>query len=139
MNRWTLAAAACLVSCSRESEIDRQPIEPEAEAFERAPGVAQPPFYVGVWAVHPSVCAFAPGSADPSPIALTEREFLGYESRCRVAEAQEGTEGGWRLSLVCASDGIERVETLELDVDGAMLRVRRQDGPEAALVRCEEE
>ncbi len=140
--RLIVAAAALLISaCTEQSKIDQQSIEPDAEAL--APGDDVPPmtprtapFYVGVWAVDPALCSIAPGSGDPAPIAITENEFVGYENRCRVAEAQEGTEAGWRLSLVCMAEGVEYVETIDVDVDGDMLRLRRENAPETAFVRC---
>lgn len=140
----TAAALALLASCTRQSEIDEQSIEPDAEAL--SPGdevepMEEPaaPYYVGVWAVDPAICAIAPGSGDPAPIAITEGEFIGYENRCRIGAAEEGTEGGWRLSLVCLAEGVEYVETVDVDIDGDMLRLKREDAPETAFVRCGEE
>lgn len=139
----SLAAALVLSACGGAREIGKQSAEPDAEALTPGDEVppmrrADAPFYVGVWAVDPAVCALAPGSAVPSPIAITAREFLGYENRCRIAGAQEGTEGGWRLALVCRAAGVETQETIEVDVDGAMLRLRR-GANETAYVRCKEE
>lgn len=143
MKRLALAAAVFLFACSKQDEIDEQSIEPDAEALRPGDDVApmkgaDAPFYAGVWAVDPSLCAISPGSGDPAPIAITETEFIGYENRCRVADAVEGTEGGFSLSLVCLAEGVENVETIEVDVDGEMLRLKREGAPETAFVRCPE-
>ena len=137
-------AALTLGACGREEpEIEDQPLEPAAEDLDIAEGVAptEPmaePAYYGVWAADADWCDIAPGSADPSPIAFTESEFVGYENRCRVGYAEEGTEGGWRLELVCMGEGVEYTDVVEVDVDGEMLRMRREGAEEAVFVRCEE-
>ena len=137
------ANAALLAACGSDEaapDIDEQPAEPilPAEAETVAPIEApDAPAYIGVWALSADVCDAAPGSADPSPIALTEGEFIGYENFCRIGYAEEGTEGGWRLELICDAEGVEYMELAEVDVDGEMLRLKRGDAPETALVRCE--
>jgi hypothetical protein len=42
------------------------------------------------------------------------------------------------MKMPCASDSIERDETVELDVDGRMLRLKLAQKDEATLARCEE-
>lgn len=133
-------------ACSQEPKIENQPEEPvfDEESLVTAGEDVQPlealsgPAYQGVWASKRSVCDIYPGSADPAPIAITEQEFIDYEKRCMIGSAEEGTEGGWRLALVCSSDGIEYTESLDVDVDGEMLRMRRDDGDEVTMVRCTE-
>lgn len=134
-----------LIACSQDPKIDDQPAEPVFEEDLNATSEnVQPlealngPAYEGVWAEQRALCDTFPGSADPSPVVITEQEYIEYENRCLIGNAEEGTEGGWRLGLVCNSDGIEYTETLDLDVDGEMLRMRRQDGDENIFVRCTE-
>ena len=147
-DRTTLRAGAFLAAlavgaCSK-SDINDQPIEPTIEPA--APGedtapLTPPrvPVYYGVWAVDKELCDLAPGSAAASPIAFAEGEFIGFENRCRIDAAQEGTEGGYRINLVCMAEGVETVETVDVDVDGEMLRIRRSEGAETVFVRCEGE
>ena len=133
------ASALALAACGDGNRnIENQPIEPTVEpapqGAETSPMTpADTPVYYGVWAADPELCALAPGAADPSPIAFAEGEFIGDGRRCRIAEAEEGTEGGYLLDLVC--DG-EAAETIEVDVDGKMLRLTREDGAETAYSRC---
>ncbi len=134
--------ALAAVACDRrpKTETDEPVIEPAAPGEDVAPQKpATAPVYYGVWAAKEDLCDIAPGSADPSPIAFAEGEFVGYENRCHIGEVQEGTEGGYRLSLVCVSEGVEAVQTLDVDVDGETLRLKWQNGGEATFVRCKEE
>lgn len=138
----TLAIAAC---DRGEPAIENQPnepiIEPAAPGEEVAPQTPPAaPVYYGVWAAEVDCCDNAPGSSESAPIAFTETEFVGYENRCHIGEAQEGTDGGYQLALVCTAEGIETVETLDVDVDGEMLRVKwLNSGGEAHFVRCNKE
>jgi hypothetical protein len=146
ITRIGLAAATCLAvaACDRgELNIEDQPNEPVIEPA--APGEEIPPqtppaapVYYGVWASDEDHCDIAPASAVPSPIAFAEGEFIGYENRCRIGEATEGTDGGYQLTLVCMAEGVETVETLDVDVDGEMMRLKWKNGGEAAFVRCKE-
>lgn len=135
-------SALALAACGNgDRNIENQPIEPTVEpapqGAESEPMTpADTPVYYGVWAADPDLCGVPPGSADPSPIAFTEGEFIGEGRRCRIRGAQEGTEGGYRLDLVC--DG-EAAETVDVDVDGNMLRLRGETGAETAYSRCEED
>lgn len=139
-----LVAAAALASCGREASAPDAPIEPGHEiSAEIAAGAAPqeplaPPAWLGEWAPDPALCGIAPGSADPSPVSFTAGEFMGYEERCRIGAAEEGTEGGWLLALVCEDATGELVRLLEVDVDGATMRLKRDGGPEATLLRCVE-
>lgn len=131
-----IAAAAC--SKSDEPKIEDQSDEPVLPSIETAPLIEpDAPAYVGVWAAEKDWCSIAPGAADPSPIALTEGEFIGYENLCRIGYAEEGTEGGWRMELICQSEGVEYTEVVDLDVDGEMLRLTRNGAAEALFTRCE--
>jgi len=127
-------------ACSKSDDpkIEDQPAEPVLPSIETAP-LAEPnaPAYVGVWAAGKDWCGVAPGSADPSPIAFTEGEFIGYENLCRIGYAEEGAQGGWRMELICESEGVEYTDVVELDVDEEMLRLVRADAPETTFVRCE--
>lgn len=139
------SAVAAIAACGEgEPDISEQPIEPTVEPA--APGAETAPLtppsapvYVGVWSIDSELCGVAAASAVPGPIAITESEFLGYENRCSIAHAQEGTEGGYKLTLSCRSEGVEYQETIDVDVDGEMLRLRREDAPETAFVRCPDE
>lgn len=140
----SLSALVFVAACGRGPEVEARPEEPTVEPA--APGEettamipASAPVYTGVWAADASWCGVAPGSADPSPIAFAEGEFIGYENRCRVAEEREGTEGGYQLDLYCESEGAEYQETIEVDVDGSMLRMRRDGLDELLFFRCEED
>lgn len=95
------------------------------------------PLFVGVWAAEQEWCEIAPGSGDPAPIAITENEFIGYENRCAIAQIEEGTEAGWRVTMTCQAEGVETTEIMELDIDGDKLRLRRGDNPETVFVQCE--
>ncbi|MBB5518161.1 hypothetical protein [Amphiplicatus metriothermophilus] len=135
-----LAAGASLSACDGEPDARNQPLEP---AVEPGPGAqdgerptAHQPVYIGVWAAEPALCGVAPGSADPSPVAFTADAFIGYENRCRIANAQEGTEGGYRLDLLCEGEAAPYAETVDVDVGGDMLRLSRADGQETVFVRC---
>jgi hypothetical protein len=138
--------SAFIGACDRsEPKIEDQPgepvIEPAAPGEDVAP-LTPPaaPVYYGVWAADEDWCANAPGSSEKAPIAFTEGEFVGYENRCHIGDAQEGTDGGYQLALVCTAEGIETVETLDVDVDGEMLRLKwHSSGGEAVFVRCKEE
>ena len=147
-----LAAALALsaFACSRDDENEAAaPVSDEpavGEVDPIAPGDDVQPFealtgpaYEGVWALSEDICDVTPGSADPAPIAITEREFIGYENRCLIASAEEGTEGGWTLELVCEGEGVEYRETVDVDVDGETisLKSRDDDVPDTRLVRCE--
>lgn len=146
-SRLGLAAAAIAIliaGCDRgEPNIQDQPnepvIEPAAPGEEVAPQKpSTAPVYYGEWAAEAERCDVAAGSSERSPIAFTETEFVGYENRCQIGEAQEGTEGGYQLALVCTAEGVETVETLDVDVDGEMLKLKWQNGGEAVFVRCKE-
>ena len=135
----TIAIAAA--GCGRKDSVSAPGAEPDVESLTAGEDVAplvdpSEPFYVGVWAGDPSWCAIAPGSSDAAPIVITEGEFIGYENRCRIGAAEEGTEGGWRLELVCEAEGVEFVETVDFDIDGELLRMSRENGEEVALSRC---
>jgi len=136
------ASALALAACGDGNRnIENQPIEPTVEpappGAETSPMTpADTPVYYGVWAADPELCALAPGAADPSPIAFSEGEFVAYGRRCRIAEAAEGTEGGYQLDILCRGGGPETAETVEVDVDGNMLRLRGEDGAETAYSRC---
>jgi hypothetical protein len=138
-----LLLAMALAACGRGvREIDKQPQEPDVELPQQGTGVApsapiSPPGWIGVWAKEANQCAMAPGTGNDAPVSLTSTEFLGYGERCRIGAAEEGTEGGWRLELVCTTDGVERIEAMDVDVDGTMLRLTRENVEEMALVRCE--
>lgn len=137
------ASALALAACGNGNRnIETQPIEPTVEpappGAESEPMIpADTPVYYGVWAADPDLCGVPPGSADPSPIAFSEGEFVAYGRRCRIAEAEEGAEGGYRLDILCRGGGPETAETVDVDVDGNMLRVTREDGAETAYSRCE--
>ena len=129
------------IACGRKDAADAPGAEPDIDAIaagEDTEPVADPaqPIFVGLWSADPSWCALAPGSTDAAPIVITEGEFIGYENRCRFGLAEEGTEGGWRLELVCEAEGVEYVETVDLDVDGETLRLSREGADEIALTRC---
>lgn len=126
-----VSTSALVAGCGERREIDEQPIEPSGDA-----SAAAEPFYVGVWAADAAFCANAPGSGEAAPIEITAGEFVGYENRCRIVDRQEGTEAGWRLSMICAAEGAETPDTIDVDVDGDMLRLKRAEGPEIAFVRC---
>ncbi|MBI1391109.1 MAG: hypothetical protein GC152_00060 [Alphaproteobacteria bacterium] len=129
-----IIAAAVLVplfaACSRAPDVDREPLEPELETGETAPA------FVGVWAAEEGWCDAEPGADDPGPIEITTEEVVGYESRCTIVGLEEGTEGGWRLTLACLGEGVVYDEYADLDVDGEMLRMTRGDNPETSFVRC---
>ena len=133
-----------IVACSQEPKIEDQPDEPLlGEVDPNAPGEdvqsidsLSGPAYQGVWSTEQSLCATFPGSADPSPIAITDGEFVEFGRRCLVGNAEEGTEGGWQLGLICNNDGVEFTEVIDLDVDGEMLRLRRDGKEEEIYVRC---
>jgi hypothetical protein len=112
-----------------------EPAAPGAEISPLTPPDA--PVYVGVWAADRSWCDIRPGSADPSPIAITAEEFLGYENRCRIGDIVEGTDGGYALSLVCQAEGVEYDETVEVDVGGDMLTLTRPGAEPSVFLRCE--
>lgn len=133
-------ALLALAACDNEPDIEDQSIEPAAPGEETLP-IESPsePVYVGVWAADEDWCGVAPGTVDPSPIAISENEFIGYENRCRLGDVQEGTEGGYQIALVCEGEGVEYTETVDLDVDGEMLRMTREGGVETLFVRCEGE
>lgn len=137
-----VGACALVVACDdKEAVTYAAPIEPTVEpsapAEETVPMVpAAAPVYVGVWAAKPEWCANAPGSAEEAPIAITEAEFLGYENRCMIGDGQEGTEGGYQIALSCQAEGVEYQEIIEVDVDGEMLRLKREGLDETVFVRC---
>jgi hypothetical protein len=139
------AGLAFLTACDRgEPRIENQPneptIEPAAPGDEVAPQrPPTAPAYYGEWAADAEWCDSAAGSSERSPIAFTETEFVGYENRCHIGEAREGTDGGYQLALVCMAEGVETVEVLEVDVDGEMLRLKWQGGAESVFVRCKED
>jgi len=134
-----VAALVGLAACGKsdDSSIEDQPLEPILPAEETKP-ISEPnaPAYVGVWSADPEWCASAPGSADPGPVAFTEGEFIGFENICRIGYAAEGTDGGWRLEMICESEGIEYTDVVEVDVDGEILRMRREDQDETIFTRC---
>ena len=138
------ALAAMLAGCGREAAPEAMDAEPDVVVgAEMPPGEdvapierSGEPIYVGVWASDEALCALTPGSADPSPLAITEAEFIGYENRCRVAGADEGTEGGFLIELVCEAEGVEYTETVEIDVDAGSMSMSRADGSVARYVRC---
>lgn len=139
-----VAALALVGACDNDApRIEEQPnepaIEPAAPGEEVSPQTPlAAPAYYGVWATEEDHCDIPPASAVPSPIAFAEGEFVGYENRCRIGEAKEGTDGGYQLALVCMAEGVETVETLDVDVDGEMMRLKWKNGGEAVFVRCEE-
>lgn len=140
-----LVAALAACGGSGAPEVDDTPLEPEvvetgpdASADEAAPTHAPAPVYVGVWAARAEWCGRAPGSSDAAPVAFTEAAFIGYENRCVIAEAQEGTEGGYLMTLACSGDGGDYRETVEIDVGGDRLRLTREGG-ESQFVRCPRE
>ena len=132
------------VACSEEPKIEDQPDEPIlGEVDPNAPGedvqsldALSGPAYQGVWATEQSLCDVFPASADPSPMVITDEAFVEYGRRCIIGKAEEGTEGGWQLELICSNDGIEFTEVLDVDVDGAMLRLRRGEQEEELYMRC---
>lgn len=140
-------AFALLAACgdAEERAVREAPVEPTVEpaapAEDAAPMIPPAaPVYVGVWAAEADWCENAPGSGENAPIAITEGEFLGYENRCLIGQVEEGTEGGYLVALACESEGVERTEVLELDVDGEMLRMKREGADdETVFVRCPEE
>lgn len=136
------ALLAALAACDEPgaSKIDDTPLEPEVvepdpSAQEAALTPAPAPVYVGVWAARAEWCGREPGSSDAAPVAFTEAAFIGYENRCVIAEAQEGTEGGYLMTLACSGDGGDYRETVEIDVGGDRLRLTRDSG-ETSFVRC---
>lgn len=142
-----VAAAAALSACGETDAptIDDTPLEPEivendadAPPQETALTPASAPVYVGVWAARAEWCGRVPGSSDAAPVAFTEAGFIGYENRCVIAEAQEGTEGGYLMTLACSGDGGDFRETVEIDVGGDRLRLTRGDD-ENEFVRCPRE
>lgn len=138
--RRALAAAIALAGCERGPETADPSNEPEAGALRPGDDVApasaaSAPFFVGKWAASHDACATAPGLAD-GPVIITETEFVGPGGRCRIGFAAESDEGGWRLERVCRSDGVESVDSVDVDVDGDMLRISQDGAEEAALMRC---
>ncbi|MEL6213591.1 MAG: hypothetical protein AAFY22_02780 [Pseudomonadota bacterium] len=141
-----LAGCFVLAGCSGDdtSEADSQadaasvveaaPLEaPEAEPL---PALDEPA-YVGVWASAPGACEAAPGAEGATPVVFTIGEFIGDGELCRIGHAEEGTENGWRLEMICTDeDGVEFTDLVELDVDGNQLRLVRQGKPEAVYSRC---
>lgn len=134
-----LGVGALLSACDGGGPDARnQPLEPavDPDSADGERPAADEPVYLGIWAANPSLCGIAPGSADPSPVAFTADAFIGYENRCRIANAQEGTEGGYRLDLLCEGEGAPYAETVDVDVGGDMLRLSRADGEETVFIRC---
>ncbi len=113
----------------------------EVAAFE----TLEAPAYVGVWAAEDGgSCGGVPGAGPDAPIAMTESEFIADAGLCILASAEEGTDGGWTLELLCQADGVEVAETVEADIDagddatGAPARMRlTRGGVETAYSRCE--
>lgn len=129
-----LAAFALAACTGRGPDISEQPLEPTLQPSAPAEGTA--PVYVGLWAGEAGWCENAPGSGERASVSFTESEFLGYENRCLISQSAEGTEGGYRLVLSCLAEGVERQETVDIDVDGTMLRMRRDGADETVFVRC---
>lgn len=66
------------------------------------------PWWQGAFAWDKAWCANASriGRVTPAPVAITAREFLGYENSCRiVATRQWPSVGAVHLSLQCQSEG----------------------------------
>lgn len=131
--------AVALAGCSNSDEpaVQDEAPNPTLVAEDIAP-IAEPdaPAFVGVWAADTAWCGITPGSADPGPVVFTEGEFLGYENICRIGYAAEGTEGGFRLEMICEAEGVEYTDVVDVEVDGDILRMRRGDEEEVLLNRC---
>ena len=78
-----IALGACSKSDGPAQEDQADALETIDLAEEVAPYIEpDAPAFVGVWSADAEWCGGIPGSADPSPIAFTEGEFIGYENIC---------------------------------------------------------
>ncbi|WP_375202194.1 hypothetical protein [Hyphococcus sp.] len=130
-----LILCGLLAGCNRQVSIE-EPAVPERVKTEKGeiPNTL-PPLFIGIWAADPAWCDNDEG--EPGPIEFTSDRFLGYENSCDIASAVEGTDGGWSLDLRCVAEGDVHEETMDVDIDGDMLRIARNDGDLIELTRCE--
>ena len=127
-----LFAAAC---GEKETVVVEEPEAPVSdEAIDEGPAEPLAPLYIGVWGAGEAACNVAPGR--PGPVVFTAGRFLGYENACDISAAEEGTDGGWRLSMVCTTEGQTVEETADVDIDGDRLRLSRNGGEPVEFVRC---
>jgi hypothetical protein len=99
---------------------------------------AQTPDYVGRWYVgDASVCKKKTGEAE-GLLVYTAREFIGYESKCRITKtAPQGR--ATALTLRCRAEGetYDESETVEV-VQGRLRRIVLVEGKRTTFsyVRC---
>ncbi len=130
-----LVLCSLTVACNRQVSVE-EPAVPERVKTEAGeiPNTL-PPLFIGIWAADPAWCDN--GEDEPGPIEFTSDSFLGYENSCDIVSAVEGTDGGWRLNLRCTGEGEIVEETMDVDIDGDMLRIARNDGDLIEFSRCE--
>lgn len=128
-----LFAAAC---GQHETVVIEEPEAPvPGEDIDEGPAEPLAPLYIGVWAADEAACGVPPGR--PGPVVFADRRFLGYENTCDIVSAEEGTDGGWRLSMTCMAEGETVEEVADVDIDGDRLRMSRNGGEPVEFVRCD--
>lgn len=131
------AALLFLAACGdRETVVIEEPEAPVPdEDINEGPAEPLAPLFIGVWAADAEACDVPPGR--PGPVVFTAGRFLGYENTCDIVSTEEGTDGGWRLSMTCMAEGETVEEVADVDVNGDKLRVSRNGGDPVEFVRCD--
>ncbi|WP_145104026.1 hypothetical protein [Cereibacter sediminicola] len=104
------------------------------------PALAEESPWLGDWAADPDWCAQAgrTGEVPEAPIRITDSEFLGYENRCRITEADPlQILPGAELVLDCTAEGETFADARLLVIDAADSMLMLVPGAEPLrLSRC---
>jgi len=109
-----------------------------------APGaVSAQEWWQGVWAAEPAWCAAMDqvGSVTPAPIAITEREVVGYENTCDINDIKRLHRAGVvYLRLSCQSEGSTFDEDrvlMRVDETGLAIWIWQGSGDPILFQRCQ--
>ncbi|MGP3697512.1 hypothetical protein [Rhodobacter sp. NSM] len=107
-----------------------------------SPARAEDSPWLGDWAADPAWCAEAgrTGEVPEAPIRITATEFVGYENRCRITEADPlQVLPGAELLLECEAEGETFADARLLVIDAAESMLMLVPGAEPLrLSRCPE-
>ena len=128
------AALLALAACNEDVIVEEPEAPVSSEAIDEGPAEPLAPLYIGAWGADEAACNAAPGR--PGPIVFTAERYLGYENACDITADEEGTDGGWRLSMICEAEGVTVEEIADVDIDGDRLRLSRNGGEPVEFIRC---
>jgi hypothetical protein len=91
--------------------------------------------FIGRWSIDPSGCRIAGGTADTTPLVVTDTSVAWFRSYCSIKKSYRIGEGLY-LQAQCASEGRSRVMPIGLQLKGKKLHVTWDQTVAGDMQRC---